>query len=60
MNEIMQCQGGNHYKLPHMAKCTLVDEHGVLPYAVNVTNEASDSLTEMGFALHDIPGYELE
>jgi hypothetical protein len=49
MNEIMQCRGGNHYKVPHVAKHTLVDEKGVLPHAINVTTEASESLTEMGF-----------
>jgi hypothetical protein len=60
MNEIIQAYGGNHYKIPHLSKNTLLDERGVLPSSIAVSDEAEQALIKMGFSPDDIPGYEME
>jgi hypothetical protein len=46
-NEIMACNGCNHYKLPHLGKSSLVDERGVLPWTIPVSRDAKDELERM-------------
>jgi hypothetical protein len=48
MNEIIACHGGNHYKLPHLSKNTLLDNRGVLPRTLSVSKDAEDSFEDLG------------
>jgi hypothetical protein len=54
MNEIIQCFGGNHYKLPHIKKDTLLDDRGVLPFSLDVTIEAKNALHDMGLVFGNV------
>jgi hypothetical protein len=44
-NEIIECQGGNDYKIPHMGKQALERNHQ-LPFQITVTNHAKFYLGE--------------
>lgn len=44
LNEILACNGCNHYKLPHLGKSKLLDDRGVLPCSIQVTDEAEQTL----------------
>jgi hypothetical protein len=44
-NEIIECQGGNDYKIPHMGKQALERAHK-LPFQITVTNHAKLYLGE--------------
>jgi hypothetical protein len=48
MDEIMQCNGGNHFKLPHIKKSSLLDDMGLLPWSIDVSEEAKNALKRMG------------
>jgi hypothetical protein len=47
MNEIMSSGGGNHYKLPHLGKSTLVDVVGQIPRSIAVSRDAEIELEDL-------------
>jgi hypothetical protein len=58
MNEIMTCHGDNDYKLLHIQKGKLLDNRGVLPSSIDVSDDAGRTFMHIGLDVLDIPGYE--
>jgi hypothetical protein len=48
LNEIVECQGGNVYTLPHIGKNKLVDAVGNLPASIVVSDEAEAAFLDLG------------
>jgi hypothetical protein len=47
LNEVLACDGGNHYKLPHLGKRSLMNERGVLPRSIEVSADAEETLERL-------------
>ena len=58
-NEIIDCHGGNDYKLPHMNKEKL-EREGRLPRILDVTNKACEIVEMMGVAPCELAELERE
>jgi hypothetical protein len=55
LNESLACNGDNHYKLPPLGKCNLLDAKGVLPQSIAVPRDAEDILEEM--KIYNVGGF---
>ena len=59
LNEIINCNGGNHYKIPHINKARIERLTGGMPRTIAVTGHAEefidnfDSDSELDFHLLD-------
>jgi hypothetical protein len=47
LHEIIECHGGNHYKLTNISKCLMVDEVGNLPASITVLEAAEIALEHL-------------
>jgi hypothetical protein len=54
LNEIVECYGGNFYKIPHLGKTNLVDAVGNLPKAIAVSDAAEEVFASLGWMDNEI------